>query len=103
VQGGTIVGRILDENFEPVTGIQVEALTYIYQGGNRTLVSERQVATNDLGEYRLYWLTPGDHYVSAIPIRDVADSCRPPTAGVFSGVAEAAGISAIKIRTINLK
>src|SRR4029453_6638061 len=31
------------------------------------LVSERQVPTNDLGEYRLYWLTPGDHFVSAIP------------------------------------
>jgi hypothetical protein len=67
VQGGTIVGRILDENLEPVTNIQVEALAYVYQNGNRTLVSERQVATNDLGEYRLYWLTPGDHYVSAIP------------------------------------
>jgi uncharacterized protein (DUF2141 family) len=67
VQGGTIVGRILDENLEPVTGIQVQSLTYSYQGGTRTLVSERQVQTNDLGEYRLYWLTPGDHYVSAIP------------------------------------
>ena len=67
VQGGTIVGRILDENLEPVTGIQVQALSYSYQNGTRTLVSERQVQTNDLGEYRLYWLTPGDHYVSAIP------------------------------------
>jgi hypothetical protein len=67
VQGGTIAGRILDENLEPVTGIQVQALSYIYQNGERTLVSERQVQTNDLGEYRLYWLTPGDHYVTAIP------------------------------------
>jgi hypothetical protein len=31
IQGGTIVGRILDENLEPVTGIRVEALTYTYQ------------------------------------------------------------------------
>lgn len=67
VQGGTIVGRILDETLEPVTGIQVQALTYRYQNGARSLVSERQVQTNDLGEYRLYWLTPGDHFVSAIP------------------------------------
>jgi hypothetical protein len=67
VQGGTIVGRILDENLEPVAGIQVQSLMYTYQNGTRTLVSERQVQTNDLGEYRLYWLTPGDHYVSAIP------------------------------------
>src|SRR4026209_3014801 len=67
VQGGTIIGRILDENFEPVTGIQAQSLMYTYQNGTRTLVSERQVQTNDLGEYRLYWLTPGDHFVSAIP------------------------------------
>jgi hypothetical protein len=67
IQGGTIAGRILDENLEPVTGIQVQALTYSYQNGTRNLVSERQVQTNDLGEYRLYWLTPGEHFVSAIP------------------------------------
>jgi hypothetical protein len=67
IPGGTIAGRIVDENHEPVAGIQVEALAYVYQNGTRTLVSERQVSTNDLGEYRLYWLTPGDHYVSAIP------------------------------------
>lgn len=66
-QGGTITGRILDENLEPVTGIQVQALAYVYQNGSRTLTTERQVQTNDLGEYRLYWLTPGDHFVSAIP------------------------------------
>jgi hypothetical protein len=67
IQGGTIAGRIVDENLEPVAGLQVEALSYVYQNGTRTLISERQVTTNDLGEYRLYWLTPGDHYVSAIP------------------------------------
>jgi hypothetical protein len=67
VQGGTIAGRILDENLEPVAGIQVQSLTYAYQNGTRTLVTDRQVQTDDRGEYRLYWLTPGDHYVSAIP------------------------------------
>ena len=78
VQGGTIVGRILDENFEPVTDIEVQSLTYSYQNGTRTLVSERQVQTNDLGEYRLYWLTPGDHYVSAVP--------RPRRGGLVQGL-----------------
>src|SRR6185436_9839539 len=47
VQGGTIVGRILDENHEPVTGIQVQSMTYSYQNGTRALVTERQVQTND--------------------------------------------------------
>ena len=64
---GTIAGRILDEDGEPVTGIQVQALSYQYRGGARTLAPSRQVQTNDLGEYRLYWLTPGEYFVSALP------------------------------------
>lgn len=67
VSAGTIAGRILDEDNEPIAGIQVQALSYEYRSGRRTLVPNRQVQTNDLGEYRLYWLPPGDYYVSAIP------------------------------------
>ena len=64
---GTIAGKILDEDGEPVTGIQVQALSYQYRNGVPTLMPSRQVQTNDLGEYRLYWLSPGDYYVSALP------------------------------------
>lgn len=67
IPAGTIAGRLRDENGEPVAGIQVQALSYQYQNGSKTLVSARQVVTDDLGNYRLYWLTPGDYYVSAIP------------------------------------
>ena len=67
IPAGTIAGRILDEDGEPLAGIQVRALSYAYQGGRRTLVPGRIVETNDLGEYRLYWLTPDQYVVSAIP------------------------------------
>ena len=67
IPAGTIAGRILDEDGEPLAGIQVQALSYRYQGGRRTLVPGRAVETNDLGEYRLYWLTPDQYVVSAIP------------------------------------
>jgi protocatechuate 3,4-dioxygenase beta subunit len=66
---GTIAGRILDEDGEPLAGVQVQSLTYAYPNGRRTLVPGRTVETNDLGEYRLYWLTPGEYVVSAIPTR----------------------------------
>jgi len=64
---GTIVGTIRDDHGEPLAGVQVQALTYAYQQGVRTLSSSRQSQTNDVGEYRLYWLTPGDYFVSASP------------------------------------
>jgi len=67
VPAGTIAGRIVDEHGEALAGIQVQALSYTYRDGNRTLTPSRQVQTNDLGEYRLYWLTPGEYYVTAIP------------------------------------
>jgi hypothetical protein len=67
VPTGTIAGKIVDERGDPLPRVQVQALSYRYQNGVRSLVSGRQEMTNDLGEYRLYWLTPGDYYISASP------------------------------------
>jgi hypothetical protein len=67
VPAGTIAGTIRDETGEAMAGIQVQALSYQYQNGSKTLVSAKQVPTDDRGEYRLFWLPPGDYYVSAIP------------------------------------
>jgi len=67
VPAGTIAGKIVDERGDAVPRAQVQALTYQYQNGVRTLVTSRQEMTNDLGEYRLYWLTSGDYYISASP------------------------------------
>ena len=62
---GTIAGRIFDEDGEAIEGATVRALRYDYQDGEKILSRVRQAETNDLGEYRLYWLTPGEYYVSA--------------------------------------
>src|SRR5204863_4948136 len=64
---GTITGRITDRNGDPMPEVQVQASTYEYRVGQRMLVPGKQVRTNDLGEYRIYWLTPGDYYISAAP------------------------------------
>src|SRR6187399_545661 len=60
VPTGTIAGKILDEHGDPLPRVQVQALTYQYLNGVRTLVTGRQEMTNDQGEYRLYWLNPGE-------------------------------------------
>jgi len=62
----TISGRVIDTNGEAQPGITVQALRSTYDAaGKRTLQAVQSARTNDLGEYRLYWLNPGRYYVSA--------------------------------------
>jgi uncharacterized protein (DUF2141 family) len=64
---GVITGRVLDEDGDPVQRIAVSAYRYTYQGGRKALSNISSGATNDLGEYRIYGLTPGTYYLSAVP------------------------------------
>src|SRR5207302_6220001 len=45
----------------------VQLLRYRYANGQRVLGAIQSARTNDLGEYRLYWLSPGKYIVSAAP------------------------------------
>jgi hypothetical protein len=64
---GSISGRVYDRDGEPVGRAQVQALRSVYQNGRRKLTIVQSVETNDRGEYRLFWLPPGQYYVSARP------------------------------------
>ena len=65
-RGGVITGRILDEFGDPISDVQVGAMRYqVVNGGRRLINAGRMAQTNDIGEYRLYALPPGDYYVSA--------------------------------------
>jgi hypothetical protein len=58
---GSIAGRVFTTDGEPAANIFVEAWSYQYRNGVRTLTREALgIRTNDLGEYRLFWLPPGD-------------------------------------------
>ncbi len=50
---------------EPVPGVRVQVLRYMYVRGERQLIPGGMDNTNDLGEYRVYGLPPGRYYVSA--------------------------------------
>jgi len=67
VPQGVISGRILDEDGDPVQRVNVAAYRYTYPGGRRTLSHISGSPSNDLGEYRIWGLTPGVYYVSATP------------------------------------
>lgn len=60
-----IAGAVRDEKDRPVVHATVSALESSYRpGGGQLLHVVEKVLTNDLGEYRLYWLSPGDYYVA---------------------------------------
>src|SRR2546425_1008916 len=65
---GAIMGRVVDENGEPLEGVSVSVKEMRLLGGRRQLVSVPGVLprqTNELGRYRVYGLQPGDYVVSA--------------------------------------
>ena len=64
-RGGAITGRIFDEFGEPLSGIQVSAMRRQPNAGQRDLMQMASSETNDLGEFRIYGLGPGQYYVQA--------------------------------------
>jgi hypothetical protein len=70
----TITGRVIDSTGEPLPGITVQALRSTYDAtGKRTLQPAGSARTNDLGEYRMYWINPGRYFVSANPARSALE------------------------------
>jgi len=63
----SVSGRIFFRTGKPVVNAEVMAMKASYQDGRRVLTLEQTGRTNDLGEYRLYWLTPGKYYISTMP------------------------------------
>jgi Carboxypeptidase regulatory-like domain len=62
----TISGRIRDESDRPLVNVPVQLLHYSYDyKGDRAYQPGSAVQTNDRGEYRMYWVTPGRYYVLA--------------------------------------
>ena len=66
-RGGVISGRIVDEFGDPVPDVGVTAMRQSWQNGRRRLTPSagRIAQTNDLGQFRIYGLPPGDYYVTA--------------------------------------
>ncbi|HET9941690.1 MAG TPA: carboxypeptidase-like regulatory domain-containing protein, partial [Terriglobia bacterium] len=74
VAASTISGRVMDSSGEPLPGVTVQALRSTYNAtGQRTLQAAGSARTNDLGEYRIYWINPGRYFVSANPARSAFD------------------------------
>ena len=65
-RGGVITGRVVDEFGEPTADVQVMPMrAQFVQGRQRVSGAGRASMTNDIGEYRIFGLPPGQYYVSA--------------------------------------
>jgi hypothetical protein len=69
VPSGTISGRVVDQNRQPLSNRPVQYFIADYSTGSRRLLPlvGRLFTTDDRGEYRLYELPPGEYYVAAEP------------------------------------
>lgn len=67
VPDAILTGRVLNRNKEPVRGAMVSARSQAFRSGHPTLGSFRSARSNDLGEYRIGNLRPGQYYVEAEP------------------------------------
>jgi hypothetical protein len=63
---GNISGRLIDNDGQPAVAAPLQLLKAIYnQQGQRVFQNAGQARTNDRGEYRFYWVTPGRYYLVA--------------------------------------
>jgi Carboxypeptidase regulatory-like domain len=63
---GNVNGRISDDLGLPAVGATVQLLRASYNlNGQKTFQSAGSTRTNDRGEYRLFWVTPGRYYLYA--------------------------------------
>ena len=62
-----ISGRVVDADGDAVGRVQVLALRLVYRDGQLSTTIAQTVTTDDRGEYRMFWLTPGAYRVAARP------------------------------------
>ncbi len=65
---GTVTGTVRDPSGEAIAGLQVQLLRQVYgASGLRTFVTTGTDRTDDRGEYRVFWVTPGRYYLVVHP------------------------------------
>jgi len=71
-RAGVIAGLVTDEYGDPAYNVPVRALRFAYDNGHRVVRIAGTGTTNDLGEYRIPHLEPGEYLVTAVPRDTVA-------------------------------
>ena len=75
-----VVGRVLDQDGDPMAQTDVSVLRYGFTLGNRHLETAASGTTNDLGEYRIPDLLPGRYLIAVNPTPDFSNLAAVPAA-----------------------
>jgi protocatechuate 3,4-dioxygenase beta subunit len=74
-RGGVITGRVVDEFGDPSANVSIAVMRYQFDdNGRQRLTPIGSGGTNDLGEFRLFALPPGEYYLSAMFSGEFGDS-----------------------------
>src|SRR5206468_664923 len=62
-----VSGRVLDNSGRPAVGTPVQVLRVSYNANGRRITQQvtSSAVTNDRGDYRLFWIPPGQYYLVA--------------------------------------
>ena len=63
IPGSAISGRVTAPDGQLLTAATVQALRASYIRGRRAMTLVKSIQTDDRGEYRLFWLPPGEYYI----------------------------------------
>jgi Carboxypeptidase regulatory-like domain len=88
VPGAAISGRLAGSDGRPAIAATVQALRASYIRGQLTFTLVKSTHTDDLGEYRLFWLPPGEYYVRGQYRGTTADQSERYGKIFFPGIAE---------------
>ena len=69
ISGGLIGGRVFGADGQLLSNAIVNALRVSYPLGYAVLEGQVSKGTDDRGDFRLFWLPPGDYYLTAEPPR----------------------------------
>jgi protocatechuate 3,4-dioxygenase beta subunit len=101
IPAAVITGHVYDEDGEPVLGAQVSALRYVYRSGQRELAHSGEARTNDLGEFRIFGLSPGQYLLQADKQAPLATALKLETGYVpiyYPGVTDVERAAPIAVR-----
>lgn len=106
-RGSVITGRITDEFGDAVTDVQVQAMRYQFVNGQRQLTNAGRVSTtDDIGQFRIFGLMPGDYFVQAsmrtnsngsLTSADVVEAPSGYPGTYYPGVADVAQAQAVTV------
>ncbi len=67
VKGSVIAGHVRDPNNQPISGMNVSVYRVTYNQGRKQWSALNTKSTDDRGEFRIFWMFPGEYYVGVTP------------------------------------